>query len=94
MCLHELSLVDDTMEAVGSSKKYQCLRKWIVRIIIGHIVYMFYQFAICVYIVIIDEDENNIDFVIICLSYLYFYADFVHILNALIWGSILGLVYL
>jgi len=94
MCLHKLSLVDDTMEAIGSPKKYQRLNKWTNRIIIGYIVYMFYQFAICAYIVLIDEDENNIDFVIICSSYLFFYADFVHILNALIWGSILGLVYL
>jgi len=93
MCLHELSLVDDTMEAVGSLKKYQRLRKWIIRIIIGYFVYVFCQFATHAYLQFMFN-ENNMKFVFIFKVYLLFYGNFVHISSALIWGTILGLVYL
>ena len=93
MCLHELSLVDNTMEAVGSPKKYQRLRKWIIRIIIGYFVYMFCQFAVRVYLASIFS-EKNVNFVFICKVYLLYYGEFVLASSALIWGIILGLVYL
>jgi len=92
MCLHELSLVDDTMEAIGSPTKYQRLRKWIIRIIIGYFIYIFCQFATSVYINFIRG--SNINFVSICKIFFMSYEDFVHISSALIWGTILGLVYL
>jgi len=91
MCLHELSLVDDTMEAIGSPKKYQRLRKWIIRIIIGYFVYMFCQFAVRVYLEFMFD--KNINFVFICKMYLISYGEFIHVSSALIWGTILGLVY-
>jgi len=101
MCLHKLSLVDDIMEAIGSPKKYQRLSKWINRIIIGYIVYMFYEFAACVYCQFMfypkhdinTYDLNNINIVLLCIMFLSFYPDFVHISSALIWGTILGLVF-
>jgi len=31
MCLHELSIVDDTLEAFDVPKKYQRLRNWIIQ---------------------------------------------------------------
>ncbi|KYN38092.1 hypothetical protein ALC56_07492, partial [Trachymyrmex septentrionalis] len=93
MCLHELSLVDDTMEAVGSPKKYQWLRKWIIRIIIGYIVYMFHQFATCIYTTFIIEDQNIIkNFDVICVSYLFNYGEYIYVLSVLIWGTILGYI--
>jgi len=94
MCLHEFSLVDDTMEAIGSPKKYQRLRKWIIRIIIGYITYVFYQLASCAYIQIMYYYLNYNCFVITCRVFLFSYRDFVHIASVLIWGTILRLVYL
>jgi len=35
MYLRELSIVDDTLEALGVPKEYQRLRKWIIRLMIG-----------------------------------------------------------
>ena len=45
MCLHEFAVIDDTLEALGAPKEYQRLRNWIIRIIIGLIVYVFCQLA-------------------------------------------------
>ncbi|KYQ54790.1 hypothetical protein ALC60_06392 [Trachymyrmex zeteki] len=42
-CLYELSIIDDSLDALGASKKYQRLRNWIIRIIIGWY-YFFIQF--------------------------------------------------
>ncbi|KYN38973.1 hypothetical protein ALC56_06644, partial [Trachymyrmex septentrionalis] len=88
MCLNEFSLVDDTMEAVGSPKKYQCLRKWIIRIIFGHIVHRFLQIACMIFI----DNDINMNFLIIVHICLFDSTEFVHISSALIWGTILGLV--
>jgi len=93
MCLHELSLVDDTMEAIGSPKKYQRLRKWIIRIIIGYIVYIFYRLASCVYFEFMFFNQAHTGFVAVCKLFLFSYGEFVHISSSLIWGTILGLVY-
>ncbi|KYN17870.1 hypothetical protein ALC57_09752 [Trachymyrmex cornetzi] len=46
MCLRKLSEVDDTLEALGAPKEYQRLRNWIIRIIIGWIVYIFFYMAL------------------------------------------------
>jgi len=97
--LHELSIVDDTLEALGIPKEYQRLRSWIFRIIIGLIVYTFFDLALYfldIFFVMIDIDEFdelefNIDYIYKTL--LIQYPEFVNILNALIWGTILGLVY-
>jgi len=57
-------------------------------------IHVFNQFAICVYAVNMTKDQNNIDFVfILYLCCLNFYEDFVHVLSALIWETILELIY-
>ncbi|KYN36515.1 hypothetical protein ALC56_09130 [Trachymyrmex septentrionalis] len=89
MCLRELSLVDNTMEAIGSPKKYQRLHKWIIRITIGYIVYMFYSLAI---FTLIPKFLYNTNFYVIIGTLPIFYSEFVLVLSALIWGTILGCV--
>ncbi|KYQ49532.1 hypothetical protein ALC60_11397 [Trachymyrmex zeteki] len=42
MCLRELAITDETLEALGTPKEYQRLNNWIIRIIIGWIVYIFF----------------------------------------------------
>ncbi|KYN30744.1 hypothetical protein ALC56_14954 [Trachymyrmex septentrionalis] len=91
MCLHELSLVDNTMEVIGSPKKYQCLRKWIIRIIIGCIVFAFYQFA-ALALVMKFLYRHNINFYLIFLIFSRIYPEFIHVSSALICGIILGYV--
>jgi len=93
MCLRELSLVDDTMETIGSPKKYQRLRKWIIRITIGYIVYVFFQFAAYIFRINFVY-QININYTIIILTLSFAYLEFVHISSALIWGTIVGLVYM
>ena len=90
MCLHELSVVNDTLEVLGTPKKYQWLHNWIIRITIGWIVYIFFYTALSSYILSLDSD---IHFVIIYYIFLMNYPKFINILNALIWGIIFGLVY-
>ncbi|KYN05210.1 hypothetical protein ALC62_03883 [Cyphomyrmex costatus] len=45
-CLRELSIIDDTLEAIGVPKDYRILRNWIIRIIIGWITFLFIDLAI------------------------------------------------
>ncbi|KYQ47740.1 hypothetical protein ALC60_13232 [Trachymyrmex zeteki] len=87
MCLRELSLVDDVMEAVGAPKEYQRLRKWIIRITILWIVYVFQNLVEVIYYnwFILDSDFDTI-----CGMCSLNYPDLIHVLNALIWGTILG----
>ncbi|KYQ53410.1 hypothetical protein ALC60_07476 [Trachymyrmex zeteki] len=93
MCLHELSLVDDTMEAVGAPKEYQRLRKWIIRIIIGWIVFTFNEFVSITYIDFL-HGYNNTNLVETYFLFVMRFPKYVHILSTLIWGTILGLVYI
>ncbi|KYM76020.1 hypothetical protein ALC53_13505, partial [Atta colombica] len=59
VCLHELSIVDDTLKALGVPKKYQRLRNWIIRIIIGWIVYFLFDSAsnICLSFMYYPDDN-------------------------------------
>ena len=93
MCLHELSLVDDTMEAIGLPKKHQRLRKWIIRITIGFIAYMFYHF---VYKPVLFLISTNIYITRISVFEIFdfYFPLFVYISSALIWETIVGLVYI
>ncbi|XP_071632448.1 uncharacterized protein [Temnothorax longispinosus] len=86
MCLHKLSIVDDTLELLGSSKKYQRLRKWIILMISGWI-------ALSLFMNIVDSIWLNYDhFSIsrICVPFLGNYLLHVNTLSALTWGTILG----
>ncbi|KYM76115.1 hypothetical protein ALC53_13600, partial [Atta colombica] len=87
MCLNELSIIDDTLEALGVSKKYQRLHNWIIRIIIGWIIYFYYGLAISIYKVYFIKMYSKERF------YLQFVNNFlidVYILSALIFGIVLG----
>ncbi|KYN39259.1 hypothetical protein ALC56_06335 [Trachymyrmex septentrionalis] len=93
VCLHKLSIVDDTLEALGMPKEYQCLRNWIIRIIIGWIVLVFFDNAVCSFFLNYYYYEY---FNIVCI-YIPFVINYVHhvnILSALTSGAIIGLVYL
>jgi len=92
MCLHELSVVDDTLEALDAPKEYQRLHNWIIRIIIGWIVYIFFSVALLLYEMFLWFDAL-INFVMINQIFATLYPEFVIILSALIWGTILRLVY-
>ncbi|KYN20540.1 hypothetical protein ALC57_07029, partial [Trachymyrmex cornetzi] len=87
ICLHELSVVDDTLEALDAPKEYQRLRNWIIRIIIGYIVYIFFSMASSIYALFLGS-VIPINFVIYKI-FLLQYPQFVIILSALIWGTIL-----
>ncbi|KYQ58972.1 hypothetical protein ALC60_02016 [Trachymyrmex zeteki] len=90
ICLHELSILDDTLKALGASKEYQRLRNWIIRMMIGWIIYVFsfllIEYLSCVYIY--RFNFNNI--FTICLPIVMIYPVFVNTLSALIWGIIIG----
>jgi len=88
MCLHELSIVDDTLEALSAKKEYQWLRKWIIRIIIGWIVYIFFQIAESFYVMFLRGFDIN--FSHIPIVFLIYYPEFVNISYALISGTIIG----
>ncbi|KYN29416.1 hypothetical protein ALC57_01139 [Trachymyrmex cornetzi] len=89
MCLHELSLMDDTLEAVGLPKKYQRLRKWTIRITIGCFVYiMFLESIQPAY-----YSLHNVNIiVIIYLVVDKFFTQFVYVSSALIWGTFFGYI--
>ncbi|KYN42732.1 hypothetical protein ALC56_02861 [Trachymyrmex septentrionalis] len=89
VCLHKLSIVDDTLEALGMPKEYQCLRNWIIRIIIGWIVLVFFDNAVCSFFLNYYYYEY---FNIVCI-YIPFVINYVHhvnILSALTSGAIIG----
>jgi len=91
MCLYELSVVDDTLETLGAPKEYQQLRNWTIRIIIGWIVHISFYLAVYLYwMFLINVD---IYFFHIYGLLLIGYPKFINILSAMIYGTILGLVY-
>ncbi|KYQ54678.1 hypothetical protein ALC60_06447 [Trachymyrmex zeteki] len=87
MCLHELSLVDDIMEAVGAPKEYQRSRKWIIRITILWIVYVFQSLVHLTYFNWFFLHLGFYEIYEICMMN---YPYFLHFLSALICGTILG----
>ncbi|KYN42467.1 hypothetical protein ALC56_03098 [Trachymyrmex septentrionalis] len=91
-CLRELAIVDDSLEALGATKEYQRLRNWIIRIIVGWIVLIFYILA-CTYAGMIFIMHSDVTFWNIMLNaFVYNYSRNVFILHALISAVILGLV--
>ncbi|KYN13143.1 hypothetical protein ALC57_14701, partial [Trachymyrmex cornetzi] len=99
MCLRELTIVDHTLEALGMPKESQRLRNWIIRMIIGWIVYVFYQLAWTNFIVFFDvieflpNDEIFIGiFYFTLITFLKFYSSNIIIVSAMISAAIIGLV--
>ncbi|KYN41541.1 hypothetical protein ALC56_04048, partial [Trachymyrmex septentrionalis] len=93
MCLRKLAIVDDSLKALGAPKEYQRLRNWIIRIIVGWILYIFCQLA-CTNIVIIFVLHYDVTafWNITLETFLSNYSDNVIILSALISATIFGLV--
>ena len=95
MCLRELAIVDDTLEALGAPKEYQRLRKWIIRIIIGGIAFFFYKLAYRDLRVFFLFNFDINFFLFLFAMYFGFLTDYssnVIVLSALISAVILGLV--
>ncbi|KYN06076.1 hypothetical protein ALC62_02987, partial [Cyphomyrmex costatus] len=89
ICLHELSIVDDTLEALGAPKKYRMLRKWILRITIGWNIYSFIDFeAISVFFVLYPL--QTISFSYLYNTFIFCYLKYIITSNALICGTVLG----
>ncbi|KYN17775.1 hypothetical protein ALC57_09928, partial [Trachymyrmex cornetzi] len=93
MCLRELAIVDDTLEALGTPNEYQRLRNWTIRIIIGWIAYVFFQLAfwnICIFFVY-NYDINFTQFSVTTYdTFRCYYPSSVIILSTLISAAILG----
>ncbi|KYQ49997.1 hypothetical protein ALC60_10873 [Trachymyrmex zeteki] len=89
MCLHELSIVDDTLEVLGVSKEYQQLRNWIIRVIIGWIVFISITEAVEE---ILNYTVYELNITIICVKFVINIPKYVNLLNALICGVIIGCV--
>jgi len=89
--LHELSIIDDILEALGAPKEYQWLRSWIIRIIIGWIVYIFYDLTSILFYLRYG-DKMLIEFVVIYEIFLMIYPNIINILNAMIWETMLRFV--
>jgi len=97
MCLRELAIIDDTLEILGAPKEYQRLRNWIIRIMIGFIVYIFYELAyINIYVYFVYDIDLDVNFYFCQITihmFLIAYPTYLIVLNTLISAIILGLVY-
>ncbi|KYQ48401.1 hypothetical protein ALC60_12557 [Trachymyrmex zeteki] len=95
MCLRELAMIDETLETLGTPKEYQRLNNWIIRIIIGLIVYFFFYLTYIIFsIFLLDDTFNFIDYLIMPFDiFLMNYPSYIIILNAMISATILGLVH-
>ncbi|KYM97241.1 hypothetical protein ALC62_12109 [Cyphomyrmex costatus] len=88
ICLHKLAVVNDTLEALNAPNEYQRLRNWIIRIIIGCIIYVcsniaftlcwFYHFHAYVNVEVIYKIVTSK------------YSTYVNISSAVICGTVLG----
>ncbi|KYN13246.1 hypothetical protein ALC57_14583 [Trachymyrmex cornetzi] len=92
-CLRELAIVDHTLEALGTPKEYQRLHNWIIRIIIGWIVYVFYHLTYYkVFSFFFHRSIPWYTWNVMLEMFLGNYPSDVFILSALIFAAILGLV--
>ncbi|KYN26676.1 hypothetical protein ALC57_03956, partial [Trachymyrmex cornetzi] len=89
MCLRELAIVDQTLESLGTPNEYQILRDWIIRIIIGWIVYSFS--GLIYYIIVVWSSDKVTTYRILNVIYMC-YPMIVIILSTLTSATILGLV--
>ncbi|KYN27517.1 hypothetical protein ALC57_03093 [Trachymyrmex cornetzi] len=94
-CLRELAIVDHTLEVLGTPKEYHRLRNWIIRIIIGWIVFVFWQ-SMCdnfYFFFYFNIDINFTGFVtVMYTALLKNYPSNIIAFSALISAAILGLV--
>ncbi|KYN03594.1 hypothetical protein ALC62_05552, partial [Cyphomyrmex costatus] len=86
--LRELSVVDDTLEALGAPNEYHQLRNWIIRILMRCIAYVFYDIAIVLYIKYTFYNDKILSVPDLTLALQY--SECVNISNVLICGIVLG----
>ncbi|KYN06068.1 hypothetical protein ALC62_02979 [Cyphomyrmex costatus] len=89
ICLHELSIVDDTLEVLGAPKKYRVLRKWILRILIGWDIYHIINFVKFTYAFIVLYSFQKMSFCHLYVIFIYFYMNYIIASSALICGTVL-----
>ncbi|CAL1676351.1 unnamed protein product [Lasius platythorax] len=85
MCLRKLSIVDDTLEMLGTPKEYQRLYNWVIGVIIGWIALVFLLNAS-------DSLWLNYEYfslIRICVPFVANHLVHVNTLNVLIWVTIL-----
>ncbi|KAG5309543.1 L259 protein, partial [Acromyrmex insinuator] len=95
MCLRKLAIIDDTLKALGVPKEYQRLHNWIIRIIIGLIMYVFYELGSFNFISFIVFRKYNVIFWsdIIYLTLQTFFSNYplnIIMLSVLISAAIFG----
>ncbi|KYQ54394.1 hypothetical protein ALC60_13750, partial [Trachymyrmex zeteki] len=93
MCLRELAIIDETLEVLGRPKEYQRLNNWIIRIIIGSIVYAFFDSTCSVFFIFLLDDTFNFIYNLIISSVyilLWKYPSYIIILSSMISTTILG----
>ncbi|KYN02043.1 hypothetical protein ALC62_07157 [Cyphomyrmex costatus] len=94
ICLRELSVVNDTLETLGAPNEYHRMRNWIIRTIIGSIVFVFYFTIVSVFYVtyygpsLYSKTLLNVKFNFSILAFCYTLC--INILSALICGTVLG----
>ncbi|KYN26849.1 hypothetical protein ALC57_03775 [Trachymyrmex cornetzi] len=89
ICLLELAIVDHTLETLGTPKEYRRLRNFIIRMIIGLIVYVCYLVTFSAFRYSFRYDLSWFDILDI---FLLLYPHNAVTLSALISAAILGLV--
>ncbi|XP_072754199.1 uncharacterized protein [Anoplolepis gracilipes] len=87
-CLYKLSIVDDTLEVLGTSKDYRKLYKWTIRTTIGWILLIFFVNTYD----ILSLDYKHFSINNICIVFIANHMFHVNALNGLIWGVILRYV--
>ncbi|KYM96950.1 hypothetical protein ALC62_12385 [Cyphomyrmex costatus] len=94
ICLHELSIVNDTLEVLGARNQYCRLHNWIIRIIIGSIVYILFDAANAIYSISISYKIDNytveLVYKFVCICLITIYIVYIQISNVLICGIVLG----
>ncbi|KYN29998.1 hypothetical protein ALC57_00546 [Trachymyrmex cornetzi] len=95
-CLRELAIVDHTLEVLGTPKEYHRLRNWIIRIIIGWIVFVFCH-LMCHNFLFFFRYNIDINFTLFVIGMSFWlldsYPSNIIALSALISAAILGLVF-
>ncbi|EZA58585.1 hypothetical protein X777_14748 [Ooceraea biroi] len=92
-CLRKLSVVDDTLQVLGTPKEYRLLYKWTIGVIIGWIILACFLNTIDSIVSYYYTREHS-DIVRICVPFFTNHLFHVDTYSGLIWGTILGHIHL
>ncbi|KYN03185.1 hypothetical protein ALC62_06052, partial [Cyphomyrmex costatus] len=90
ICLRKISIVDNTLEALGAPKEYQMLRNWIIRIIIGWIAIIYIVLGIHLLKMYIFSYNFELFTTASIIFIMFHYPESVIMLNVLICGTVFG----